>query len=400
MKVVDILGADGLVAKRLTGYEHRPEQLEMAAAVERAMAESKHLLVEAGTGVGKSFAYLAPVIQRVTSTKARAVISTHTIALQEQLIERDIPFLNAVWPDEFTAVLVKGRNNYLGIRRLKQASEKQRFLFDTDGHRQELWRIEDWAYGTQDGSLSDLSPTPDPLVWELVRSEHDNCMGKSCEFYEQCFYQKSRRRTHNAQILVVNHAILMSDLALRRQGASILPDYDVAIIDEAHTLESVAADYLGRRVSEAQVRYLLNRLYNDRADRGFLKACDAPDAIRATQSVRSVANRFWSDVRDWAATDCPSNGRITAEVPLDNDLSDALRALTRNLRIVHNGLKKEEELFELNSLIGRAGAFADELDLLVGESSPEAVRWVEGHIALLPIPVFVEARFLLGAALK
>src|SRR5512145_2951137 len=126
--VQDILGPEGLVARRLKAYEHRPEQLEMAAAVESAFGRSRHLVVEAGTGVGKSFAYLVPAIQRATNAGERAIISTHTIALQEQLVNRDIPFLQAIWPDEFTAVLVKGRNNYLSIRRLVEASERQNLL--------------------------------------------------------------------------------------------------------------------------------------------------------------------------------------------------------------------------------------------------------------------------------
>src|SRR5690606_24019581 len=132
--------------------------------------------------------------------------------------------------------------------RLRQASERQGMLLAGDDQTRELWRIEDWAYKTTDGSLSDLSPLPDPLVWELVRSEHDNCMGRKCPTYDACFYQRARRRAENAQILVVNHALLVSDLALRQQGASLLPDYDLAVIDEAHNFESVAAENLGRTV--------------------------------------------------------------------------------------------------------------------------------------------------------
>src|SRR6478672_88385 len=153
----DILGPNGAIARRLgQDYEHRPQQLEMAAAVERAFAEQHHLLVEAGTGVGKSFAYLLPAIEFAVKHKKRVVISTHTISLQEQLIDKDIPLIRSVYPDEFTAVLVKGRSNYLCQRRLSQARGRQNYLFDHERQLESLWAIEEWAAHTTDGSLADL----------------------------------------------------------------------------------------------------------------------------------------------------------------------------------------------------------------------------------------------------
>src|SRR3954468_11412762 len=156
----DILGPDGAIARRLgKAYEHRPQQMEMAAAVERAFAEGHHLLVEAGTGVGKSFAYLLPAIEIAVKQKKRVVISTHTISLQEQLIDKDIPLIQSLYPDEFTAVLVKGRSNYLCQRRLEQARGRQNYLFEHDRQLQSLWAIEDWATRTTDkhgvGSLAE-----------------------------------------------------------------------------------------------------------------------------------------------------------------------------------------------------------------------------------------------------
>jgi ATP-dependent DNA helicase DinG len=377
MKVQDVLGHEGLVARRLAGYEERPEQLQMAAAVEEAFERSHHLIVEAGTGVGKSFAYLVPAIQRATTCGEKVVISTHTIALQEQLIERDIPFLHSIWPEEFSAVLVKGRQNYFSIRRLKQASERQHMLLPYDEQLQELWRVEEWAYNTEDGSLSDINPTPEFSVWELIRSEHDNCMGRRCQFYNSCFFQRARRRSENAQILVVNHALFMSDLALRRAGASILPDYDLAVIDEAHCLEDVAGEYMGSRVSSGQVRFLLNRLYNERTQRGFLMACKDDHAKRAVVEAGRAADLFWSELREWHALHGQSNGRIRSRVPVPNMLSDQLRRLKAELRAVRDQLKKEEDLYELNSFIERSGLLADELQALLEDESDENVRWLE-----------------------
>src|SRR5947209_1055236 len=156
-----ILGTDGAIARRLgSRYECRPQQLEMASAVEDAFAQGHHLLVEAGTGVGKSFAYLLPAIDYAVRNKKRVVISTHTISLQEQLIEKDIPLLQAVYPDEFTAVLVKGRGNYLCQRRLEQTRQRQNSLFDDQRQLESLWTIEEWANQTTDGSLADLPQLP------------------------------------------------------------------------------------------------------------------------------------------------------------------------------------------------------------------------------------------------
>src|SRR3954451_8711572 len=174
-----ILGADGAIARRLAGkYEFRPQQLEMASAVERAFAQQHHLLVEAGTGVGKSFAYLLPAIDFAVRNKKRVVISTHTISLQEQLIEKDIPLLRSVYPDEFTAVLVKGRSNYLCLRRLEQTRQRQGVLFEHDKQLESLWMVEEWARNTTDGSLTDLPQIPQPDVWDKVCSEAGNCLGK------------------------------------------------------------------------------------------------------------------------------------------------------------------------------------------------------------------------------
>ncbi|UCD28345.1 MAG: DEAD/DEAH box helicase, partial [Planctomycetota bacterium] len=400
MKVTEVLGTDGLVADRLSGYEHRPQQLEMASAVERTFDESRHLIVEAGTGVGKSFAYLIPTIQRATVNADRVLISTHTIALQEQLVQRDIPFLNAVWPDEFTAVLVKGRHNYLCLRRLQRASQRQNLLLSDEGQLNELWRIEDWAYKTTDGSLSELAPSPDPAVWELVRSEHGNCMGRKCHFYDKCFYQRARRRAEHAQILVVNHALLLSDLAIRRQGATLLPKYDLAVVDEAHNFENVAAEYFGRRVSSGQVRFLLNTLFNDRTQRGFLATCiNAEPAIQAVKRARKAAESFWRALLEWHQEHGRPNGRISKRIPIVNPLSEPLGHLQGELRVVRSDLKKEEDTYEISSLMERVAVIAEQLTGLLEQENAEAVRWIETQGQVRQNVALCEAPIVVGEAL-
>lgn len=377
MECADILGPGGLIARRLPNYEHRREQLEMAEAVTRAFEQPEHLLVEAGTGVGKSFAYLVPAIERVAHHKQRVVVSTHTIALQEQLINRDIPFLQSVLPMEFSAVLMKGRGNYIGLRRLARASQRQELLFDSRSAREELWRIEDWAYRTRDGSLSDLSVQPAPAVWEKVRSEQGNCMGRRCPHYERCFYQQARRRAENANLLIVNHALFFSDLAVRAQGAGILPDYDLAILDEAHTIEDVAGSHFGLSVSDGQIRHLLNLLYNERTKHGFLAGFHADVPIRAVLKTRGVLTRFTDELASWQTAHGRSNGRLIVPPPVKNTISDALRDLHQKLRSVRDLATDEGDRFELNLLMERTIGLAETTEELLSQEHEDWVYWIE-----------------------
>jgi ATP-dependent DNA helicase DinG len=377
MECADILGPGGLIARRLPQYEHRREQLEMAEAVTQAFGQPEHLLVEAGTGVGKSFAYLVPAIERVTRHKQRVVVSTHTIALQEQLINQDIPFLQSVLPMEFSAVLMKGRGNYIGLRRLARAGQRQELLFDSRAAREELWRIEDWAYRTRDGSLSDLSVQPAPAVWEKVRSEQGNCMGRRCPHYERCFYQQARRRAENANLLIVNHALFFSDLAVRAQGAGILPDYDLAILDEAHTIEDVAGSHFGLSVSDGQIRYLLNSLYNERTKHGFLAGFHADVAIRAVLKTRGVLTRFTDELASWQTAHGRSNGRLLVPPPVKNTISDALRDLHQKLRSVRDLATDEGDRFELNLLMERTIGLAETTEELLSQEHEDWVYWIE-----------------------
>ncbi len=312
----DILGPDGRIGARLANYEQRPQQMEMADAVARAIAAKRHLVVEAGTGVGKSFAYLVPAILAATEREAerrsgenetqkqgsaspKIVISTHTISLQEQLINKDLPLLNAVIPREFSAVLVKGRRNYLSLRRLELALARSQSLFNDDEQLTQLREIRKWSKSTADGSLSDLTFQPLGQVWDEVGSDSGNCMGRRCPTHNKCFYYKDRRRVQNAQILVVNHALLFSDIALRRAGVSILPDYDVVILDEAHTIEGVASDHLGINVTSGQIEYTLNKLYNDRMNKGLLVHHGLLKEQQQVDRCRQLADDFFADLYNW-----------------------------------------------------------------------------------------------------
>lgn len=397
MGCTEALASEGLIARRMPGFEVRPQQLEMVEEVARAFDEREHLLIEAGTGVGKSFAYLLPAIERVTEYGDRVVVSTHTIALQEQLFEKDIPFLASVLPDEFSSVLVKGRSNYIGLRRLAQASRRQDLLFQSREHVESLWQIEDWAYKTTDGSLADLPVAPPYPVWERVKSEHGNCMGRRCNYYDKCHYQQARRRARHAKLLVVNHALFFADLALRRAGAGVLPDYDFAILDEAHTIDSVAGDHFGIHLTSSQIRYLLTSLYNDRTKRGLLAGFHAESAVRAVRAAYDSMEQFFDELRNWQRSHGRSNGRLVEPPPVRNGLSDALRELNRRLRAVRSQIEEEEDRFEINAHMDRVSSFAELLEETIEQQHDDWVYWVEledrrdGRVALHGRPIDVAA---------
>ncbi len=376
MQVADWLAADGPLAAALPRFESRLQQQEMAAAVAAAFAAPHHLAVEAGTGVGKTFAYLLPAIEQITAGGGRVVVSTHTIALQEQLIHKDIPLLQQALGADFKAELVKGRHNYLGLRRLKQASERQAAVFKKS-QLPVLHQIEDWAYVTQDGSRADLGEAPDRDVWEKVRSEHGNCLGRRCPTYEPCFYQRARRRAEQAQLLVVNHALLVADLLLRQDNASVLPDYNFVIVDEAHTLDQVAADHLGFSVSNVNVQHLLGTLFNDRTGKGLLASLGTDTDRHAVVHTAGAATEFFNDLANWQARFGRSNGRLVRPDPVANELSPALQSLVERLAALRDDLPREEERTEMNAALERARELAIRLADMLQQRYDEHVYWIE-----------------------
>jgi ATP-dependent DNA helicase DinG len=440
--VAEILAPGGRIAARLPHYEHRPQQLAMADAVADALATSRHLVAEAGTGVGKSFAYLIPAILHVTQSpapanrededdddnedeqgaKRRIVISTHTISLQEQLIAKDLPLLRAVIPEEFSAVLVKGRGNYLSLRRMNQAAERMVSLFSEEEEHRDLRQTIAWSKKTGDGSLSDLSFRPRPAVWDEVQSDSSNCLGRKCKTYNQCFYFRARRRVHNAQLLIVNHALFFSDLALRRVGASILPDYEAVVFDEAHNLEAVAGDHLGLGVTSSQVQYILTRLYNDRTNKGLLvtrKLREAQDLVvecyhqaddffsdvqllarsspseKITRSVSEGRARSAGEGRTYRSTDGFTR-RVHQPNAVENKLSPALVRLAKEIQRAARDIDDESQQLDFISAKDRLLAVAGNIVHWVEQQTPEDVYWIESttsrgrpKVALAAAPIDV-----------
>ncbi|MBI3724708.1 DEAD/DEAH box helicase family protein, partial [bacterium] len=276
-EVARILGPGGAVASRLPGYEDRPGQLDMARAVALAFSGDKVALLEAGTGTGKTFAYLVPAVLWAARKSEKTVVSTATIALQEQLASKDVPALAGALPP-FRATVVKGRSNYVSLRRAEEAARGSVAFFDSESEQREVERLTEWARETKTGDRQELSPPPSYDAWERVESQTDNCLRNECPHYDRCHYFESRRAAARAQVLVVNHALLVTDLAAKRDResfavAAVLPPYERVIIDEAHHFEDVAAEHLSVSVSQRGTARLLGRLRHRRdAGRGLLPA--------------------------------------------------------------------------------------------------------------------------------
>ncbi len=391
-----VLGAGGPVARALgEGFEARSQQLAMARAVWETMEARAHLLVEAGTGVGKSYAYLAPAMLRCLRGE-RVVIATNTISLQEQLIDKDIPMLRATlgappvgtpaeWIGDIDAALVKGRGNYLSIRRLQLASRKQDRLFADAASRQSLHVIEDWAYDTTDGTLSTLPQLDRPAVWDRVQSDSGNCMGRKCPEYFNCFYQRSRRRMEEAKLLVCNHALYFADLALRQRGVGFLPKYDHVVLDEAHNVEDVASEHFGLSLPEGRVWRLLGSLYHTRRQRGFLAQLEltgeeghgaVDSAIRLTLQADSAARALFDDLAR-AARAGDSSGRVRAPGIVENPLTPVMKELALRLSSLKSRVAKEEDRYELNAYAERAAEIGACCSALIDQAMPGCAYWIE-----------------------
>jgi ATP-dependent DNA helicase DinG len=297
-RVREIFSETGLLAKA-KNFEYRQEQQEMAVAVATALSEERHLVVEAGTGVGKSLAYLVPSVLWALEKKKKAVISTYTINLQEQLVYKDIPIVQKVLPVEFEAMLWKGRSNYLCPLRLQRAVDNAQALF-TSPEQSELHRIWEWSQTTQDGTLSDLTVEPDPAVWAQVCSEQHLCTTKSCGTNPKCFYQRARKRLISADVVVMNHTLFFLNLGgiaeQEENGTGYLFANDFVIFDEAHTVEQVASRHIGCTASQYDLRRVLRRLYNPETKKGLFQLHRNVDGVKETAQVLGEVDAFFERV--------------------------------------------------------------------------------------------------------
>ncbi|MBV8377081.1 MAG: ATP-dependent DNA helicase, partial [Verrucomicrobia bacterium] len=300
--IYEMFGAGGLLSAA-KNFEYRPEQQQMAAAVAGALEDNHHLVVEAGTGVGKSLAYLIPAVLFALGHHRKAIISTHTINLQEQLLQKDIPIVRKLLDRPFQAALLKGRQNYLCPNRLARALQLQGDLFNSS-EQQELLRINDWSKQTREGTLSDIDVEPDPSVWAQVCSEPHLCTPKTCGLDGRCFYQEARKKLITADVIVVNHTLFFLALESMGEGDNRAVGYlfpnDFVILDEAHTIESVAGRQIGIGVSQYGLKQALYRLYNPKSKKGMLTVLRAEEAIRETAECIDIVDLFFQTVEQAA----------------------------------------------------------------------------------------------------
>jgi len=361
-------------------FEFRPQQQEMAARIGQALEEERHLVVEAGTGVGKSLAYLVPAILFALERHKKAIVSTHTINLQEQLLHKDIPILKKVLPVEFEAALMKGRQNYLCPRRLERALQSAKELF-TGSEESELQRLAEWASTTRDGSLSDLSAEPDPKLWTQVCSEAHICTQKTCGQNPRCFYQQARKRLLAADLIVLNHTLLFillgsADAQQERESGFLFPN-DFIIFDEAHTVEQLASKQIGIGVSQYGLRSTIQRLYNARTRKGLFTVMRDAVGVRLAAELVEDVDKFF------AAVDVKSDFRKGREFRVRNvdfvpdTITSRLTALLA--RIAEAVKRADDEILkaELQEFGRRIRDARDGIAIFLEQSAPEYVYWVE-----------------------
>lgn len=411
-QVEEIFSPTGILS-RAKNFEFRPQQQEMAVAVARALANQEHLAVEAGTGVGKSLAYLIPSILFAVAQKKKAIISTHTINLQEQLTEKDLPMLTGVLgslpePVKFSYAMLKGRANYLCTRRLQKAMQQSGNLF-TSSEAEELQRIYEWSKETKDGSLSDFEIEPDPKVWAQVCSERGLCSPKTCghqsDFardHDTCFFQRVRNRILSADVVILNHTLfftLLGGVDEEMEGG-ILFKNDFVVFDEAHTMESVASRHIGLSVSSGQVRYSLNRLWNPRTEKGLLATLRQGKAVQLVAEILSESDKFFENVESACeeiqaeskriAEESGSRGRSSqqskrewkelrirrAELVKDNVTLPIQRLREAVSELIKTSEDKEigQELLECNR---RLGELKIEVAEFLSQEADDHVYWVE-----------------------
>lgn len=401
-RVHEIFSEKGELSKS-PDFEYRPQQQSMAVAVARALQQSAPLLVEAGTGVGKSLAYLIPAALHAVAEKRKAIVSTHTINLQEQLVFKDIPIVRKVLGEPLKTVLLKGRRNYLCPTRLKAALRQAPELF-TDSEQEELKALLEWCAETSDGTLSDVGFSPSSKVWSLVCSEPHICTAKFCGPAGDCFYQKVRRQLAEADLVVLNHTLFFTllgsqepDLEQAAGGGFLFPN-DFVIFDEAHTLENIAARQLGLNLSQGGIRFEVNRLYNPRSKKGLFKAARDPQGVQATAELLLELDDFFATIEN----ECTFKGqqrefRVREPGLVENTIAGKLLAVEERAMTVAESQHSEAASAELQELGRRVRETRLAVDDYLEQRGEGWVYWVERtgsegqSIALCGAPVDVAA---------
>ncbi len=399
-----IFSEEGLLS-RARNFEYRAQQQAMARAVAESLVHGEHLIVEAGTGVGKSLAYLIPSILYAIQAGKRAVISTHTINLQEQLVEKDLPMLKTVLPVDFSFTMLKGRQNYLCTRRLEKAIRMADGLFTTP-ESAELQRLLEWSQTTSDGSLSDLEPAPLPKVWSQVCSERGLCSPKACgpksDFAQSspsCFFQKARQRILSADVLVLNHTLFFTLLNTVEEPSEggVLFKNDFVVFDEAHTMEAVASRHIGLSVSSGQLSFALNKLWNPNSQKGLLSLLKKGKIVEQVSQLHDASDHFFKEVEAtcdslnkateaeppggrplaWKGNQAWKELRIRRPDLVEDSLSLPLQRLRSSLSDLIQSTEDREVAMELQECQRKLGDLKEALTLFLTQEYHPYVYWVD-----------------------
>ncbi|MES2981600.1 MAG: helicase C-terminal domain-containing protein [Verrucomicrobiota bacterium] len=383
-EVRDVFSRTGLLSKS-KDFEYRAEQEELAGAVAESFLSAQPLVAEAGTGVGKSLAYLIPAAKFALATGRKGVISTHTINLQEQLVRKDIPLVRRILGEDLPAVLLKGRGNYLCPARLRRAWEQSGDLF-TSTESEELARIRDWADQTRDGTLSGIPFQPSMKVWLQICSEAHSCTQRYCGPKGNCFFQEARKAAADAKLVVVNHTLFFALLETGEMsdeneagklGGFLFPN-DFAVMDEAHTVEQVAAVQLGLRITQAGLRFDLQRLYNPKTRKGLLKTYRKAAPMLAVESSLKAVDQFFHDIGNAAKFgEWSKEFRVRRPELVGNCLASPLRDLWEELSELAEDTGNETSKNELMDLARKFRDTHASIGEFLDQRDEGSVYWVE-----------------------
>ncbi|MBX7174669.1 MAG: ATP-dependent DNA helicase [Pyrinomonadaceae bacterium] len=377
----EIFGKSGLIAKFHDEYEFREGQIKMSEAVLRAFEEKKHLIVEAGTGTGKTLAYLVPAIAYALKKGQKVIISTGTKALQEQLMEKDIPFLQKIMPKKFKAAYMKGRSNYACLQRIKKA-ETQPILESLDEF-DSFQQVSRWSRESETGDKAELVDLPENLsYWRDINAKGETCIGQKCNDFDLCFINRMRQRATEADIVIVNHHLFFADLNIRgNEFGKVLPDYAAVIFDEAHLIEDIAAEYFGNQVSSFQLDELIG-------DVGRLPITDVAldkDLTKQAGRIVGFADQFWArfstgrgqDGRFPLQPSSFSTQAKTGEIQ-PTPLGEAYFQLDNALQRLETTLAKfAEDDTEIESVVRRTRQIRFDLEFISSQSESNFVYWLE-----------------------
>jgi ATP-dependent DNA helicase DinG len=377
----DIFGAGGLIAQHHEAYEYREGQVRMAGEIARAFEDKKHLIVEAGTGTGKTLAYLIPAITESLKTNKRIIISTGTKNLQEQLMEKDIPFLQKIMPKKFTAAYMKGRGNYACQYRLHKSDHQP--ILDGIGEIDQFREVREWVRDTQTGDRAELTFLPENLpFWNRISAKSDTCIGQKCPDFEPCFITRMRARADTADIVIVNHHLFFADLNVRgNQFGKVIPDYGAVIFDEAHLIEDIAADYFGFQVSN----FRIDELIRDAGDLPISDAIATGAIMRSSAKIINFADQFWARFTDargqegrfplvadaFATRGTDGEDRPTPLGETYHALDDALARLETEIDIY------SDKMPEAESVVKRIRQTRFDLGFIVKQADRNFVYWLE-----------------------